>query len=205
MKLKEILSVPLQPPRDTLKHFDLQKGEEISTAENNPVWHYISSSNSNFECYIVKDERTNEIAAYVAGSKVQFENKIYLQVEDARTMPKFRKQGYMTALYQVLQHHLHIALISDAEQSSPMKNIWKHANTVFDTKTNTLIPRKEVPEDELYTASLEQDKETKKLKAYRYRLVFEATYHDGILPELPKGFLRDRVNYTHYENKGKYE
>lgn len=196
MKIEEILSVPQPPPRLDVTAFDFTTGEQITTIENHPVWLHKAIQNPNVELYVVKQETTNQLVAYVVGTDIQLSAATYFLVTDARTVTSYQKQGFMTALYSMLIQRKK-RLISDKKQSPPMQKIWRAANKVYDTTSGTILDRNDVPEENIYT--------TDKEGASKYRLIFE-NLQPNYFPEVSmKGILRDYSIYTHEENIGKYE
>lgn len=198
MKLHEILNIPMQNSnRIPDGEFDLSNKIQVCTSENYPVFKTISKSNQNLMMYILANKQdTTKIISYIIGLNVKLDNKIYFQIEDAKTYNEYQNKGFMSALYLALLNKLNIPIISDSQQSPPMKKLWGKSKLVLDVSNLKILNRSDVPEDEIYTNI--QDKQI----YARYRLIYENTF---ISPLANSNILLDYENCTHPDNIGKYE
>lgn len=210
MKLNEITKIVQQPdPGFKESDFDIENAQQVTTAENFPVFKLKSKGNLDpaLEAYALKKD--DRFVSFVVGKYGTLDGPAFF-VQRSYTIPSLRNKGLATALYSVLYRRLHLKLISDVEQSPETVSVWKKLSKslpvrVLDTKNQRSLELQDVPDKQLYDPELE------------LKLVIENTHTlniqggqpitDLLIPERPliDKILADYINYTASENDGLYE
>ena len=201
MKLDEILIVSgLTQPLD-VNDIDVSQSVDVGHAENIHVFEFKLQKGL---IYFIRP-RTN-ITAFIVTTPIMLKSVDYLVVNQTWVDPKERGQGYGTLLYSILTTQLQKKLISDDEQTDVIRKIWKRATKVLDRKTDTIVPREDVPDEEIYINGSESSPESE-----RYRLVMENYLpgHPNIFDKIKEDAYNmgcgDNSTITHPNNAGKYE
>lgn len=200
-QLKEIEKVvDVISRRFSFDDFDLTSGQIAALSEQPyKVLKYHAKKDIRLLMFALKDGDTDKIVATVAG---HFDDNNFFVIQDAWTEPSMRRRGLMTALYTTLHDRLQMSLASDIQQTKSIVQLWKKLplpQKVFDRKTKQLLPRDQVPDNQLYDPNDPQ----------RYRLVIEHKRYDcdrdfiGI-PLIGIQTLYEHSKYTHQTNKGKF-
>lgn len=197
MEINEILNISMQSNSGVnLSAFDVDSAKQITTAENIPL--YFTTA-ENTELYFLKKD--DELLSFILCIPTKINNTEYLVVHRTWTDPNNKGKGYGTVLYATLITKLQKKLLSDDKQTPTIRNIWKQAEKVLDTTTNSIINRDEISDDEIYI-----DGSKKSNKSRRYRLVMEniITPNEFDRP-LIDNIINDNLIITHPDNDGKYE
>lgn len=197
MMLDKIVLMVDQPESVLTKYISHIKDEkEIGKSEGFDVF---EGSIENMIAYVART-LDGDFIGYAIGGKIQLANKIFFQPKYTYFLSKYRNKGYATALYQFIFKKVNIPIVSDKEQTKYGKALWaafdkKSRCKVYDTKTDTVLNKDDVPPNELYSTDDELG------KRYLLMLAESSKLHGG---GNPSQLFHENLNYTHEENRGKY-
>lgn len=200
MKLDEIAKVAQQATGGfSLSDFNLDHAEQITTAENIPVFHIPGGpKDPTLHCYAMRID--NQYVSMLLGRVGTFNGRAAVFIVRTYTLPSYRNKGLVTSLYKALYSRMKYVLISDGEMSPETIAVWEKLAAalpvkVVDMDSTTSQPLKDVSLDRLVDGN------------ERIRLMLEMGIVDPpwmVIPENTGGILRDYINFTHPDNDGLY-
>ena len=200
MKLDEIAKIAQQVTGGfSLADFDLERAEQITTAENLPVFHIPGGpKDPTLHCYAVQVD--GQYASMLIGRVGTFNGRNAVFIVRTYTLPSYRNKGLVTSLYKVLYSRMKYVLISDGEMSPETITVWHKLAAalpvkVIDMDSTISQPLKDVPLDQIVDGN------------ERIRLMLEMGIVNPtwmVIPENTGGILRDYINFTHPDNDGLY-
>lgn len=200
MKLDEIVKIAQQPTGGfSLSDFMLERAEQITTAENLPVFHIPGGpKDPTLHCYAVRVD--NQYVSMLIGRVGSFNGRTAVFIARTYTLPSYRNKGLVTSLYRALYSRMKYVLISDGEMSPETISVWEKLAASLPVKvvnmdSTTSQPLKDVPLDQMVDGN------------EHIRLMLETGTIDPSwigVPESYSPILADYINFTHPDNDGLY-